>query len=274
MAIITIYQGASGSGEELAEAVAQSLGYGCISREVLVEASLSYGIPEAKLNEVLEKGPSWWNRFLQNLQPYRIALQAAFCEIAEGNGIVYHGHVGHELVPDLKHVLKVLLTAPLEMRIEQVKARYKLNVSEGRRYVEEVDKARSRRLMAMFGTDWRDPSRFDLVLNLGRMSSEAARRLIIETVRLPDYETTPASKQAFSDFSLAARVHAALVLSSSMSGATVEVKANEGEVSVSGTIPYWLSDDAVTAQVQKVQGVKAVRTEDLVRAPLDFGLST
>ena len=73
MAIITIYQGASGSGEELAEAVAQSLGYGCIGREVLVEASLRYGIPEAKLNEIVEKGSNWWSRFLQNPQPYRIA---------------------------------------------------------------------------------------------------------------------------------------------------------------------------------------------------------
>ena len=47
-----IYQGASGSGEELAEEVAQSLGYGCNSREVLIEASLTYGMPEAKLNEL------------------------------------------------------------------------------------------------------------------------------------------------------------------------------------------------------------------------------
>ena len=274
MAIITIYQGASGSGQELAEAVAQSLGYGCISREVLVEASLSYGIPEAKLNDIVEKEPNWWGRFLLNLQPYRIALQAAFCEIAEDNGIVYHGHIGHELVPDLKHVLKVLLTAPTEVRIEQVKARQNLNHAAARRYVEEVDKARSRRLMAMFGTDWRDPSRFDLVLNLGRMSSEAAIRLILETVRLPDYQMTPASKQAFSDFSLAARVHAALVLSSNMSGAMLDVKAKEGEVSVSGTLPYWLSDQSVVEQIQKIQGVKGVRTDDLVRAPLDFGLGT
>jgi hypothetical protein len=73
MAVITICQGASGSGEELAQAVAQSLGYGCIWREVLVEASLRYGIPEAKLNEIVEKGSNWWSRFLQNPQPYRIA---------------------------------------------------------------------------------------------------------------------------------------------------------------------------------------------------------
>jgi hypothetical protein len=82
MAIITVYQGASGSGEELANAVAETLGCECISREVLIEASLRYGIPEANLNEVVEKGSSWWNRFIENREPYRIALQAAFCQIA------------------------------------------------------------------------------------------------------------------------------------------------------------------------------------------------
>ena len=33
MQIITIYQGASGSGEELADGIAQALGYGCVDRD-------------------------------------------------------------------------------------------------------------------------------------------------------------------------------------------------------------------------------------------------
>jgi cytidylate kinase len=273
MAIITIYQGASGSGEELAETVAQSLGYGCISREVLVEASLRYGIPEAKLNEIVDKSPSWWNRFIENLQPYRIALQAAFCEIAEGNDFVYHGHIGHELVPDVKHVVKVFLTAPMAMRVDQIKARHKLNDSAARRYIDEVDKARSRRLMAMFGTDWRDPSRFDLVLNLGRMSLGSMKRLILETVRLPEYQVTGISRQEFSDFALAARVHASIVLSPEMSGAVLDIKAREGKIAAQGTIPQWVSKDSLVAKIKKVSGVKSVVAE-LAEAPVDLGLST
>ena len=74
MPIITIYQGASGEGQELAETVADALGYRCVGREVLVEASRRYRIPEAKLNEIVEKGPHWWERLLQDLRPYRIAL--------------------------------------------------------------------------------------------------------------------------------------------------------------------------------------------------------
>ena len=74
-------------------------------------------------------------------------------------------------------MLKVLLTAPMEMRIEQVRARHKLNEVAARRYVEEVDKARTRRLQGMFGTDWRDASRYDLVVNLGYMSVSTAKQI-------------------------------------------------------------------------------------------------
>jgi hypothetical protein len=43
MPIITIYQGASGEGQELAETVAEALGYRCIGREALVAATRRCG---------------------------------------------------------------------------------------------------------------------------------------------------------------------------------------------------------------------------------------
>ena len=272
MQIITIYQGASGSGEELADAVAQSLGYGPIDREVLVEASVQYGIPEAKLTEIVEREPSWWATLTRNLEPYRIALQAAFCELAANHGVVYHGHLGHELVPKFHHVVKVLLTAPMELRIKQVQSRYnKLNDAAARRYVEEVDKARTRRLMAMFGTDWRDPSRYDLVINLGYMSLATAAGLIVKAAHSPDYQMTDESKLAFENFALASRVHATLALGNDLSHGRIEIKATQGEVVVSGTIPDWLTEAHIVATVQKIPGVKNVKS-DLVNLSPSLGL--
>ena len=101
MPIITIYQGASGEGQEVAESLATALGYRCVGRDVLVEASRRYGIPEAKLNEIVDKGPHWWERLLQDLRPYRLVLQAALCELAQEGRLVYHGRFGHELLPDI-----------------------------------------------------------------------------------------------------------------------------------------------------------------------------
>ena len=45
--IITMDQGALASGEALAGAAAKELGYGGISKEVIVEANRKYGIPRA-----------------------------------------------------------------------------------------------------------------------------------------------------------------------------------------------------------------------------------
>jgi cytidylate kinase len=265
MPIITIYQGASGEGQELAETVAEALGYRCVGREVLVEASRRYGIAEAKLNDIVEKGPHWWERLLQDLRPYRIALQAALCELAHDGKVVYHGHLGHELLPGVGHVLKVLLTAPIEFRIEQTRTRQNLDDSAARHYVEEVDKARSRRLMAMFGADWRDPTRYDLILNMGKMRRDGAKRVIIEAAKLEEYQPTPASDQAFNDLALSSRVYATLFASPDVRGSTLEVRAEGGHIHVKGRVDHGLEDKVVTI-VKNVPGVTKV-TSDLYSVP-------
>jgi cytidylate kinase len=259
MAIITIYQGASSEGQELAETVALALGYRCVGREVLVRASRRYGIPEARLNDIVDKGPHWWERLLRDLRPYRVALQAALCEVARDGKVVYHGHLGHELLPGIKHVLKVLLTAPMELRIEQIQARRSLSDRAARHYIEEVDKARSRRLMAMFGTDWRDPNRYDLILNMGKMSRDGAKRMIIEAAKIEEYHATPASYQAFDDLALGSRVLAVLLTAPDARGSALEVRAEGGHVHVKGRVEEGMEPE-IAARVQNIAGVIKVTT--------------
>jgi cytidylate kinase len=269
MPIITIYQGASGEGQELAESVGQALGYRCVGREVLVEASQRYNIPEAKLNEIVGKGPHWWERLLQDSRPYRIALQATLCELAHNGKLVYHGHLGHELLPGIGHVLKVLLIAPIEFRIEQVRARQNMSDAAARHYIEEIDKARSRRLMAMFGTDWRDPNRYDLILNMGKMRREGAKRVVIEAAKLEEYQPTAASKQAFNDLALSCRVHATLFASSEIRGSALEVSAAEGHIHIAGRIEQGLKEELVRI-VEVVPGVTDVTTDVYAVPPEAF----
>jgi len=68
---------------------------------------------------------------------------ATLCELAHDGKVVYHGHLGHELLSGIGHVLKVLLTAPIE-----ISHRTNSNAAKsdgrcgGAHYIEEVDKAR------------------------------------------------------------------------------------------------------------------------------------
>jgi cytidylate kinase len=266
MPIITIYQGASGDGQELAESLAEALDYRCIGRDILVKASRRYNIPEAKLNDIVEKGPHWWEQLLQDLRPYRIALQATLCELAQDGKVVYHGHLGHELLSGIGHVLKVLLTAPIEFRIEQVRTRQNQTTASARHYIEEVDKARSRRLMAMFGADWRDPNRYDLTLNMAKMTREGAKLVILEAASLAENQPTAASTQAFKDLALGARVHATLMASTMASTevrvSALEVRAQQGQghVQVKGRVDHEALEEIVVRLVKTVPGVTGVTT--------------
>jgi hypothetical protein len=63
MAIITISRGSYSKGKQIAEKVAKTLGYECISREVLLEASKEFNIPEVKLIRAVHDAPSILSRF-------------------------------------------------------------------------------------------------------------------------------------------------------------------------------------------------------------------
>jgi len=261
MPIITIYQGASGNGQELAEAVAAALEYRCWGRAELVEAARRYGIIELKLSELLKNASQQWDRLSPDFGRYRVALQAALCEAVLGGTLVYHGHSGQELLRGVDHVIKVLLTAPMEFRIEQVKARQNVTEEEARRYIEITDEARSRRLMAMFGVDWRDPTRYDLVLNLGHMSVESAKRIIVEAAQLEEYQPTPLSEKQFEDLSLAARVNASLAASPECSGWIFDVHAEGGRVTISAINQNGVSQAQVVKVAKRVPGVNQVTTD-------------
>jgi cytidylate kinase len=268
MSIITISRGAFSGGQALSERVSSLLGYRSIDREVLIEASRRYGIPEAKLDEVLETIPHWWKRWVESLRLYRITLQAAMCEVAQGGNLIYHGRAGHELFPGIAHVLKVHLTAPLEFRIEQVKRRKGLDREAATQYIKQVDRARTLRLQELFGTDWRDPTRYDLVLNIAQMKLETAAHLIAEAVQREEYRPTPESEQAFQDLTIKARVQAALIVSPVTRSVNLNVRAEKGEVYVSGVLGEPGMEDEIVRLIENVPGVRRV-SADLISAPLE-----
>lgn len=256
MSIITITHSAFGGGGPLAERVAAILDHRCVSREVLIEARERYGIPEAKFSEVLEREPHWWERWVESLRLYRITLQAAMCEVAQGGKLVYHGRGGQELFPGVRHVLKVFVTAPIEYRLEQVRAREGLSGEAARQYLEDLDRVRGRRIKAIFGVDWRDLTRYDLVVNLSRMSLEAAAQLIVKAAQRPEYQATPESERALQELTIAARVQAALIVNPKTRNLAINVRVERGEVQLSGILAQTDMEQTIMDIVKNVPGVE------------------
>ena len=158
---------------------------------------------------------------------YRIVLQAALCELAQDGNIVYHGRAGQEFFPGIRHVLNVFVDTPTESRIRQVMARKGLTEEAAGRYLEELDNIRrAGGTRELFKIDWRDPTRYDLVLNTAKTTVETAARMIAEVSQREEYRPTAESLQAVKDLTITARVEATLVVSRlEISNLEVETRA-------------------------------------------------
>lgn len=269
MAIVTVSHAAFTGGSAIAEKVAAALNYQCLNREVLLEASRRYGIPEAKFEEVLETQGRWWERWLESLRLYRITLQAAMCEVAQRGDIVYHGRAGQELFPGIKHVLKVLIVSSIDYRLEQVRARRGLEGENARQFIKDLDRVRGRRLRALFNIDWQDPTGYDLVLNTSRINPDMAAYLITEAARRPEYKPTPESEKAFHDLTIAARVQAALITAPKTRNVILNVSSDSGRVSISGILADPDLEKEIVRLAKDVPGVSEVIT-DIEPPPIEY----
>ena len=132
MSIVTISRGSYSRGKEVAEKVANVLNYECISRDILLEASEQFHIPEIKLIRAIHDGPRILDRFSHGKQQYIAFIRAAILKHMKKDNIVYHGLAGHFFLQDISHVLKVRVIADLEERVKEEMRREGIGAEEAR----------------------------------------------------------------------------------------------------------------------------------------------
>jgi cytidylate kinase len=228
MAIITISRGSYSRGKEVAEKVAAALGYECISREILLEASEQFNIPEIKLVRAIHDAPSILERFTYGKERYVAYLRAALLKHIQKDNVVYHGLAGHFFLQDIPHVLKVRIVADLEDRIAEEMKRENISATEARHILKKDDDERRRWSIQIFGADTWDPMLYDMVLHIKSITVDCAVELILDAVKHRCFSTTAQSQKIIDDQTLAARVQAALV----EEFPTARVSSREGELFV------------------------------------------
>ena len=211
MSIITISRGSYSKGKEVAEKVAQELGYECISRDVLIEASDQFHIPEIKLVRAIHDAPSVFNRFTHGKEKYIAYIRAAILEHMKKDNSVYHGLAGHFFLQGIPHVLKVRIIADMEDRVREEMKRENIPAEEARHILQKDDSERRKWGLQLYGQDTWDSSLYDLVVHIKTKTVDDAVSLILHSVKLPCYHTTPESQNRIDDLALAAEAKAALV---------------------------------------------------------------
>lgn len=265
MSVITISRGSFSGGKMLAERIAEKLGYRCVDRDVVVERAAASGnhITQRDIREAMEKPPAFLERFSHKRYLYLALVQAALAEEVQNGKAVYHGNAGHLLLKSGPHLLRVRLVAPLEFRVRMVRERLKYERGEAIAYIEKMDEDRRKWVEFLYGVDWRDPTLYDLVINLEQLTIEQAAHVVCHLTLDRCFEFTSECQQVMDDLVLASRVRAQLALHPSTSDLELEVSSQFGKVSIRGKLAQVRQVDCVRQVASKVGGVLAVDLDGL-----------
>ena len=199
MAIITVSRGSYHRGKEVAEKLARKLGYTCISREILLEASKEYNIPEIKLIRAIQDAPTILERLTRQKSKYLTFIRAALLKHVQRDNVVYHGLFGHFFLQDIPHVLKVRIVADMDSRVADEVKREAISEVKARELLMKDDQERRKWSLYLYGADWWDATLYDLVIHLKTIKVDYAVDLLREMVRQPEFQTTQDSQDAINN---------------------------------------------------------------------------
>jgi cytidylate kinase len=265
-------------GDELAQALAERLHFRLVTRPELIRlADEQLGGRGAWEHspELRERAPSFWERVTGERKHYRYAavLRAVVLDLAEQDDVVIAGLGTGRVLRGLAQALAVLVTAPPEVRLERIMERGFEDVpgplprDRARDLLRRRERDSGDYMRYMFGIDWLEAHRWDLVLDTSRFPVPRSAELLSAIVERGLLQPTPADRQRLADLALASRVEKTLLDRPGVLPDRLKVTAQSGRVRIEGEV----SDEAdrVPAEqaVRTVPGVRELQNDLLVHAP-------
>jgi cytidylate kinase len=259
MKIICISRGSHGYGIQLAERLAEKLGYRCIARESLTDEATLQGIPVGRIETAIVKRRPLSEEIEIQVDRFKAYVTASLCEraIADEN-IVYHGRTGHLVLPGVSHVFRVRAIASMEERIELAMARMSISREKAKKYIADVEEDRRRWVRMLYNVDWDDPSLYDIVINTQHLSVQNASSGLVHLSQLPEYQPTPASRQTIEDLLLASRCRLAIGRDPRTASVKVIVRAEKGHVLVTYLPRQAVPAASIPEVIEGIEGLKSL----------------
>jgi len=232
MAIVTISRGCFSHGKEIAEKTAKQLGYKIVSREILLEAAEYFNVSEKELLKSIHNAPTFLERMTNGKNKYLTCIRASLLKHVKNDNVVYHGHAGQVLLPDINNIVKVRIIADMDERINFLKQVENFSKNQARAYIEKEDMNRAKWTQYVYKFDIHDPKLYDLVIKIGKLNIQDACDIICATVKTNAYKTTRACRKKLEDISLSSYIKVAL-----QNICNVDVISKDGNIHVKASCP-------------------------------------
>jgi cytidylate kinase len=260
MAILTISRQYGSGGREIGRLVAEKLDYRYVDKERLFQDLEQAGRRWGRVaKEVDEVCPTLWERYDWQYRGYVAQLEALILDYATGDNVVIIGRGGAYLLQEVPFCLRVRLMAPLEVRIERIMARKRLDRAAAERLIRQVDNDRACYIKANYGSDWDLDQVYDLTLNTGKFNYAQMAGILIGGLADKDRLATPEARARLQDAALAYRLKARVAIDPRVLVPTLEVQLEKGVPVVSGIIHNPQEVQIIQEIAREVCGNRPVR---------------
>ena len=252
MPVIFISRGTMSGVHLLVECLHSKTGVRCISHEDLEKNVNKHGEIAVRVVEKLAKATSAYDQFSELRWPYMVLMRKALLEEICHDNMVYHGYSSHLLLPAFRHFVRIRIEAPLEMRVTMTMERLACDEEKAREYISEADDHRIKWARFMYAHDIRDTMLYDLVLNLDRVTLEAACGILECIMAGEDFQASPESRAEVERLYLATKIEESLVTDPRT--ATLEISADFQNDGIRLIGPY-VEDSELTTIMEIVKTV-------------------
>ena len=258
---ITVSRKMGTNGSEVARKVAAELGYRFYDTKAINHMAEELGFL-GSVREVDEKVPSLFQRiFSQRPMVHLERLYSVIYELAKRGDAVFLGRGSYILLRDFPCALHVRVTASPEKCIRTLMDQG-LNREAAARAIKRSDDERSAFVKFAFGVDWEDPARYDLVLNMDKLSVNLAVSTVLHMVRSPDIsEASTEAIRTLETMALTSRAEAALIEATFGHGFVTSLSVSvvePGKVHVGGNVESEERKVEAEDVLRSVKGVESV----------------
>ncbi len=202
--VVCISAADGAGGAEVARLVAERLGVQLIDEDLIQRAAVTAGVDPEVVADV-ERRRSLLERLVETVgassdaaafalvgvppveaaydpasgnEALRECIRTAIEEAASEGSLVIHGHAASQALSGRAEVLRVLVTAPEEVRCARVAEERGLDGSAAAKAVAQSDRGRADYLKRFYKIDAETPAHYDLVVNTDRLEPADAAALI------------------------------------------------------------------------------------------------
>jgi cytidylate kinase len=228
MAVLTISRQFESGGREVGQAVAKLMNYAYIDRSTILEDMRKAGKQwEEQASYFDENYPSVAERYEWAFRGFVALNQYYMLDYAARDNAVIMGRGGNLLLKGIPYALRVMIKAPVEMRVQKVMEREGMNRENALWLIEKADGEMARSVYLIHGRNWDDHSEYDLVFDTSVTPVDQVVSLVRDALLEKDTHKSEQAKAALQLRSVAAKVKAAIATEPTLSISVLDVDPKE-----------------------------------------------